>query len=441
MFYEKRTLRQWTACTSSVVAMTLLFAGTGMTIEAQTTAESDSAFVIICFPGPPAADSRIEHYRRIRQAHFNLVLPSYRFDDEQQLQMLDHCHASGLRGVVNVKRLAPPLAEGPPPPDWKKRVTSAAERFAQHPALYGYMIRDEPSATVFPQLGRVAREFRRVDPTHDICVNLFSIYASSEQLGVTSYEEYLDNFLSTVKPPALCYDHYPFMRHGEDRRDYFHDLEVARRVCLKRDTPLWIVVLSAWWQHFRTPTDAELRWQAYGALTYGIRGIAYFTYWPVKADYTAVVDYAGVPQPLYDSIQQLNQELVVLGSRLATMRSVGVYHMGHDIPVGCQRLPDDSWFNASGNPPLAVGLFESKDGSRSVFVMNRNCKRAETTTLRFPPNIVALSLTESITGRVQGLKLQGKECRVTIPAGTGLLLSMATKQAESSASLRREVAE
>jgi hypothetical protein len=411
-------------CTSSALAMVLLCAGTDLAFEAKTMVESDSAFVIICFPGPPAADNRFEHYRRIRQANFNLVLPSYRYDDEQQLQMLDHCHASGLRGVVNVKRLAPPVAEGPPPSDWKERVKSATECFAQHPALYGYMIRDEPSAKVFPQLGRVASEFRRVDPAHDICVNLFPIYASTEQLGIASYEEYLDKFLSTVKPPALCYDHYPFMRHEEDRRDYFHNLEVARRACLKHDTPLWIVVLSGWWQHFRTPTDAELRWQAYGALTYGIQGIAYFTYWPVKDDYAAVVDYAGAPQPLYDSIQRLNLELAVLGSRLATMRSVGVYHLGQGIPVGCQRLPDDSWLTATGNPPLAIGLFESTGGGKYVLVMNRNCDRTETAILRFPPDVAAVSLTESTTGRLRKLKLQGNECRVTMPAGTGLLLSI-----------------
>lgn len=419
-----RCRRRWMASVIGAVALLLLFIDTGSASEAKTVADSDAAFAIICFPGPPAADNQLEHYRTIRRANFNLVLPSYRYDDDQQLQMLDHCQATGLRGVVNVKHLAPPVSAGPPPSDWQERVKSAAERFARHPALYGYMIRDEPSAKVFPQLGRVAREFHQVDPAHEICVNLFPIYASSEQLGLASYEEYLDEFLSTVKPPALCYDHYPFMRHGEDRRDYFHNLEVARLACLKHETPLWIVVLSSWWQHFRIPSDAELRWQAYGALAYGIRGIAYFTYWPAKDDYAAVVDYAGIPQPLYDSIRRLNRELTVLGSRLAGMRSVGVYHLGQDIPIGSQRLPDDSWLGAHENPPLAIGMFESNGGGKHVLVMNRNCEQAETATLRFPTNVSSLSLTESTTGRVRELKLRGNECRVTFPAGTGLLLSV-----------------
>jgi len=61
---------------------------------------------------------------------------------------------------------------------------------------------------------------------------------------------------------------------------------------------------------------------------------AYFTYRPVKEDYAAVVDYAGTPGPMYDSICRLNGELAVLGGRLAAMRSVAVYHVGREIPAG-----------------------------------------------------------------------------------------------------------
>ena len=78
-------------CRVSLVsgAIVLLFAGTELRLEARTISEAASEFVIICFPGPPASDNRAVHYERIREANFNLVLPSYRYDDDQQLQMLD----------------------------------------------------------------------------------------------------------------------------------------------------------------------------------------------------------------------------------------------------------------------------------------------------------------------------------------------------------------
>lgn len=127
---------------------------------------------------------------------------------------------------------------------------------------------------------------------------------------------------------------------------------------------------------------------------------------------------------MYDSIQRLNLELTVLGSRLANMRSVGVYHLGPEVPIGCQRLPDHSWLNVTGNPPLAIGLFETEAGERHVLVTNRNCEQTETTTLTFPPNVAALFLTDSATGQVKKLRFRESECQVTIPAGTGLLFSL-----------------
>lgn len=391
---------------------------------AQEPSRQDPAFKIICFPGPPAAENRVEHYARIRRANFNLVLPSYQYDDQQQLRMLDHCQATGLRGVVNVKGLAPPVAEGSPPSNWKQLAAAAIDRFSRHPALYGYMIRDEPSARIFPQLGRVAREFERLDPQHDVCVNLFPIYASSEQLGVDDYEVYLQKYLTTVRPPALCYDHYPFMKRTGDRKDFFQNLEIARRVCLQHDTPLWIVVLSGWWEHFRTPTDAELRWQAYGALAYGIQGISYFTYSPAKEGYASVVDYSGTPQSMYESIKQLNRELSVLGTRLASMHSVGVYHAGVEIPEGCRPLPSDSWLTVDGQPPLAIGLFQNDEGKKSALVMNRSTQHAETAALHFSLPTTAVSLFDAATGRAQELELRDHSCCVKIPAGTGVLLSL-----------------
>ena len=409
---------------SIIGTVVLLWFGSGSVLAAATKTNVKPAFAIICFPGPPSSDNRVEHYRTIRRANFNIVLPSHRYDDEQQLKMLDHCRAAGLRGVVNVKRLAPPVAEGAPPANWPELVQSAVDRFGKHPALYGYMIRDEPNATVFSQLGRVADEFRRVGPAHDICINLFPIYAKKEQLGTPDYEAYLEKFLRTVKPPALCYDHYPFMRNGQDRQDFFLNLEIARRACLKHETPLWIVVLSNWWEHFRTPTDAELRWQAYGALTYGIRGIGYFAYWPVKDNYVSAVDSRGIPQEQYDSLRRLNQELSVLGTRMASLRSVGVYHTGEEIPTGCRRLPDDTWLEAPENTPLAIGLFEGRSGSRQALVMNRDCTEAKKVTLRFPSQVTAVLQVDSKTGRTKKLKFRNAACQVTLPAGTGVLLSL-----------------
>lgn len=63
----------------------------------------------------------------------------------------------------------------------------------------------EPSAAQFPGLGKLVAYLRARDPAHLACLNLFSTYASNEQLGtkgdvVTSYKEHLRLCIEQVKP-------------------------------------------------------------------------------------------------------------------------------------------------------------------------------------------------------------------------------------------------
>ena len=61
----------------AVAAATILLLIAGMCLagEAAARGEQDPPFAIICFPGPPASDNRVEHYEAIRRANSNLVLP------------------------------------------------------------------------------------------------------------------------------------------------------------------------------------------------------------------------------------------------------------------------------------------------------------------------------------------------------------------------------
>jgi hypothetical protein len=98
----------------------------------------------------------------------------------------------------------------------------------------------------------------------------------------------------------------------------------------------------SWWQYFRTPSAGELRWQVYGALAYGVKGFGYFTYWPARDDYVAVVDYQGNETPLYSVIRDVNSEALAMGATLLQLKSTAVFNTGATIPEGCKRLPADA---------------------------------------------------------------------------------------------------
>jgi hypothetical protein len=393
--------------------------------EEPATAPAPGVLPVICFPGPPADDNVLAHWQKIKDANFTVVLPSHRYTDADQQKMLDHCAKSGLKGVVNVKKLAPPSSAETPPPGWRVEVQRATSLFGPHPALFGYMIRDEPGADLFPQLGRAADAFREDDPNHAVCINLFPTHATVEQLAAANYTEYLQQFMETVNPPFLSYDHDPLLVGGRDRPDFFLNLELARSASLKHGKPLWTILQSSWFQHFRTPSRGELRWQVYSALAYGVKGFGYFTYWPARDDYEAVVDYQGNETPLYNLIREVNSEALALGPTLLQLRSTAVFHTGATIPEGCKRLPAHAVVQLPARKALVAGFFEDAGGVTYMMIVNRNYREAVSVEAIFLPNIDSVSRVSRRTGQFEPVGLSSHLATIELPPGDGTLLRLA----------------
>ena len=75
-----------------------------------------------------------------------------------------------------------------------------------------------------------------LDKTGVPFINVFPSYATAEQLGAPSYEEYVEQYLSTVKPRMISYDHYALLK-DHDRPDYFYNMEVIRAKALAHGVP------------------------------------------------------------------------------------------------------------------------------------------------------------------------------------------------------------
>lgn len=101
--------------------------------------------------------------------------------------MLDACEKIGLKAIVH-----DPRTSGY---DWAKvdaakarsNVASLIAEFGKHPAVFGYYLRDEPTAAWFPNLEKVAAPVRELAPGQWAYINLFPDYASDEQLGTAGF--------------------------------------------------------------------------------------------------------------------------------------------------------------------------------------------------------------------------------------------------------------
>ncbi len=186
---------------------------------------------------------------------------------------LDVAHRHGLRAQLQDGLLAPATLDSPA---LRNKLDALINRVRRHPALYSYFITDEPSAPAFAGLGKLVAYLRQRDPDHLAYINLFPTYASNEQLGtkgdvVTAYREHLRQYLETVKPALVSYDHYQFAKDG-DTAQYFLNLAMIRRAAQDSGVPfLNIVQACTWTPSMRVPGANEMRYLVYTTLAYGRR--------------------------------------------------------------------------------------------------------------------------------------------------------------------------
>lgn len=286
---------------------------------------------------------------------------------------LDAAHRHGLRGMLVSDLLRPGTLEDP---QQTAALDALISRVSGHPGFYTYHLTDEPSASAFPALGRLVAYLRERDPAHLSYINLLPTYASNEQLGtkgetIPAYQDHLRQYVETVRPALLSYDHYQFTNNG-DQAGYFLNLALMRDQSLASGIPFMNIVQASAWGPTplaspsgpRVPEPEELRYLVNTTLAYGAQGISYYVYcYPDHLGGIARPD--GTTTPLYTELKTQNPEFVRMARELQPLRSLGVFHTGMH-PPGTVPLPGDNALTL--DPPVADIPYKPGDRVQGVLI-------------------------------------------------------------------------
>lgn len=377
--------------------------------------------------GPPREFNTLAAWQTVKDCNFTVAGQYGGYSVEDNKQMLDFCQQVGLKTMVVDGRTSWQSAFDD---NFARLIAGLVADYGSHPAVYGYYVLDEPNAELFPALAKVSQELQRQDPKHLPYINLFPTYASPEQLGTPTYAEHLDRYLSIVKPAVLSYDHYALMKDGSDRVDYFENLALIREYGLKYGVPPWNIVLSLPHLSYRDPTAAEMRWQAYTSLAYGMKGLMWFTYWTMpewekEFGGTAIVNPKGEPARLYPIVKQVNGEVRTLGKTLLGLTSTGVYHTGA-IPRGGTSLGVDAPIQLPGDAALLIGFFTDAQGKQYAMIVNRDHAQPVEFALTVKPHVTGLTEISAADGSDKPLTMAGGKLSLSLPPGDGRLLRLTT---------------
>ena len=301
------------------------------------------------------------------------------------------------------------------------RVKAIVGKCANHPAVFGYHLIDEPSAALVPNVVRWAKAFEVAAPHSVIYTNFLPMPENADGTGKVedTYERYLTSYLEPVKPAAFSFDHYSFFDDGSIRPLYFDCLEVARQASIKNNVPLWHVGLANSHFHYADPSPALFRFQIFTSLAYGVRGMGWFTYTSRdRGNYrNSAIDEFGHRTPTWEMLREANLQLHRLAPTYTRLKSVNVFHEP-DVPVGCRGI-DQSKFIASikGAGPFCVGEFEDEQGRPAIVIVNRNLTRSTQFTV-IPKTKTTIQRVSAYTGQIRPMGAEDD----WLPPGGGLLL-------------------
>jgi hypothetical protein len=296
--------------------------------QSQSKAESAKKIPILAWYSIPPDQTTLARYQELKESGINCNL-SFFNDAASMSRALDTAQKAGIKMIAYC-------------PELKTATETTVRQFMNHPALAGYMLRDEPNRSDFPELAEWAGKIRRTDESHFCYLNLFPNYASEEQLGTKTYKEHVDLFVKEVPVQFISFDHYPVI--GDSlRANWYENLEIIAAAAEKAGKPFWAFALAVAHGKYPIPSLAQLRLQVFSDLAYGAQGLEYFTYWtPYDTTWNfnnGPITPEGKRSVVYDRIREVNREIdnlstVFLGAKVISVRHTGI------IPQGTRELAD-----------------------------------------------------------------------------------------------------
>ncbi len=274
----------------------------------------------------------------------------------------------------------------------------------------------------------------------------------------TTYEPYVEQYISRTHPAALMTTHFPLLANGTDRIWFYDNLETLRRYSLDAGIGLiGQIQCVGHGQRYREPSESDIRWQVNSYIAYGAKGIWYYYFamdpdkpgdgiptgvgWypkhftQAKPDPGFAVYQEGVGATRYDTVRDINQQLHAIWPVLKNLKSVGVFHTDSEPPIGTIAIQEgmSSQILSLSGEGLLVGVFEhteqTADPAVYIYIVNkRHGQVSAETDLNAD---ISLTLTDGYRAQWIGqnsIEPEVSNSRVSyslsLPGGAGVLLRL-----------------
>ncbi|MBR4757114.1 MAG: beta-galactosidase [Bacteroidales bacterium] len=341
---------------SAFKALALMLAVLQLTGCEKNCTQDGEVLPILAWHSFPTNEFTLERFQELSEAGFNINF-SFTSSLEDAMKSLELGEKTGVKILFNCN-------------DLRTRPDSTAALVKDHPALWGYFLRDEPWCSDFPDLASWARNIEKADTVHPLYLNLYPNAIDCPTIGAKDYRDYVERFIDEVSLPLLSFDHYPVKNDGL-HEEWYANLEIIRDEAMKHGLPFWAFAMCVPHWHYPMPQPEHLRLEMYTNLAYGAAGLQYFTYWtPSPADafhyHDGPITNDGKRTQMYETVKALNTELQARAGVFVGSEVKDVSFTGENIPEGTkplEGLPEGvSKLDTHGGRLLVSQLSKGKKG-------------------------------------------------------------------------------
>ena len=184
--------------------------------------------------------------------------------------------------------------------DLENYVASCLDDYADHSAFYGILLRDEPTWRMFDASAAIYNAVKKYDENIFVKQNLLplaqGVHANytaeyNTQTLQESYELYLRTWQQMTNADYIMFDDYPIRSSGIGS-EHIMGLKLVADICKEKDLSLYVVaqameMMSDGRLSMRECTKADMYWQLNMLQGFGVKRIAYFTYWRRRSSNTS----------------------------------------------------------------------------------------------------------------------------------------------------------
>jgi len=291
-------------------------------------------------------------------------------------RLLDACGQAGMKVVLCDARARFSVLHEQGEAKFTKGLTQAVRDFADHPALFGFDVGDEPAQARIPSAIRASAIHKQLAPELSPFLNIGPYSpGGTEWMGLRSFGTFLDDYCRLGNPDFLCFDCYWQMLGTEEGiNDYFRCLKMYSDAARRNKKSLWATLLCCGHWEYRCPNEDDFRWQINTAVAHGCTGLAWFVVAIGRfQNYRLAPLVNGKKTETFTWLSRTCQEFQqVHGPLMVTLKLQKVWHVGKAYGGWPDTIDSDLVKAGQCKNPIIISEFKDPAGRDYVAVVNNS---------------------------------------------------------------------